>query len=113
MRSRLTRTLFIGVLLLALSSLWLSLPKRATLTAPAQASISASRATAPQPNNEARMRISDAYGKLPLSFEQNQGQADRKVKFLSRGPNYALLLTPTEAALSLHSEKADSKSEKT
>jgi hypothetical protein len=42
------------------------------------------------------------YGKLPLSFEANQGQADPQVKFLSRGQGYSLFLTPTEAVLSLN-----------
>lgn len=37
-----------------------------------------------------------AYGKLPLSFEVNQGQADPQVRFLSRGQGYSLFLTPTE-----------------
>src|SRR5216683_1938879 len=43
----------------------------------------------------------DEYGKLPLSFEANQGQTDKQVKFLSRGHGYALFLTPIEAVLSL------------
>ena len=42
-----------------------------------------------------------AYGKLPLTFELNQGQADQQVKFLSRGKGYNLFLTGTEAALNL------------
>jgi len=42
-----------------------------------------------------------SYGKLPLSFEANQGQSDNRVKFLSRGPGYALFLTGTEAVLAL------------
>ena len=42
-----------------------------------------------------------AYGKLPLSFEANQGQTDPQVKFLSRGRGYMLFLTPTEAVLTL------------
>ena len=46
-------------------------------------------------------RVAAGYGKLPLSFEANQGQTDKQVKFLSRGPGYALFLTPTEAVLSL------------
>lgn len=41
------------------------------------------------------------YGKLPLSFEANQGQIDSQVKFLSRGSNYTLFLTSTEAVLVL------------
>ena len=47
--------------------------------------------------------IVDSYGKLPLSFEANQGQTDSRVEFLSRGSGYTLLLTPTEAVLSLKS----------
>jgi hypothetical protein len=47
----------------------------------------------------------EAYGKLPLSFEENQGQTDPRVKFLSRGGGYILFLTPEEAVLSLHRAK--------
>jgi hypothetical protein len=50
-----------------------------------------------------------AYGKLPVSFEPNLGQSDRRVKFLSRGPGYALFLTPTEAVLTLHKRSNDSR----
>ncbi len=46
-------------------------------------------------------RVADAYAKLPLSFEANQGQADAQVQFLARGPGYGLFLTSTEAVLSL------------
>ena len=46
-------------------------------------------------------RIVAAYGKLPLSFEANQGQTDSQVKFLSRGGGYSLFLTSNEAVLSL------------
>src|SRR5262245_24397818 len=48
-------------------------------------------------------QLSETYGKLPLVFEQNQGQVDRDVKFLARGSGYALFLTATEAVLSLSS----------
>jgi hypothetical protein len=30
-------------------------------------------------------RLSSAYGKLPISFEVNQGQTDGSVQFLARG----------------------------
>src|SRR5215213_4433420 len=43
---------------------------------------------------------SDAYGRLPLSFELNQGQTDPRVKFLARGQGYGLFLTDTEALFS-------------
>jgi hypothetical protein len=48
-----------------------------------------------------KARISESYGHLPLRFEANQGQADKQVKFLSRGSNYALYLTGTDAVLAL------------
>jgi hypothetical protein len=49
------------------------------------------------------------YGKLPLSFEVNQGQTESQVKFLSRGRGYSLFLTPTEAVLVLQRPSAESK----
>jgi len=48
-----------------------------------------------------RMRVVESYGKLPLSFEPNQGQTDSRVRFLSRGSGYALFLTANEAVLAL------------
>jgi hypothetical protein len=45
--------------------------------------------------------IADRYGKLPLSFEANEGQTDQRVKFISRGPGYDLFLTAAEAVLTL------------
>src|SRR5258705_1745981 len=48
-----------------------------------------------------RMRINDAYVKLPLRFEANQGQTDQPVKYVSRGPGYSLFLTSGEAVLGL------------
>jgi hypothetical protein len=41
------------------------------------------------------------YGKLPLAFEANDGQADARVKFLARGRGYALFLTGNSAVLTL------------
>ena len=42
-----------------------------------------------------------AGAKLPLSFEPNLGQADSRVKFLSRGRGYTLFLTKDEVALAM------------
>ena len=42
------------------------------------------------------------YGRLPLSFEANQGQASKSVRFLARGQGYGLYLTSEEAVLTLH-----------
>ncbi len=49
----------------------------------------------------AQAQLVASFGKLPLSFEANQGQADGQVKFLSRGHGYSLFLTGDEAVLSL------------
>jgi uncharacterized protein (TIGR03437 family) len=49
-----------------------------------------------------KVQVVEGYGKLPLSFEANAGQADRQVKFLSRGDGYGLYLTGREAVLALH-----------
>src|SRR5881396_2470743 len=46
-------------------------------------------------------RASEAYGRLPLHFEANQGQTHQDVRFLARGPGYSLYLTAGEAVLVL------------
>ena len=45
--------------------------------------------------------INEAYGKLPLSFEANEGQFDSRVQFVSRGAGNTMYLTSTEAVLKL------------
>ena len=60
-----------------------------------------------KPDETKRIQLSQAYGKLPLSFEANQGQTDPQVKFLSRGNGYSLFLTPTEAVLVLKKTARD------
>jgi len=47
--------------------------------------------------------VIEDYGKLPLSFEANQGQFDAQVMFGSRVNGHELYLTPTEAVLALSS----------
>ena len=56
----------------------------------------------PHTDAQAKARVSSSYGKLPISFELNQGQADGTVQFLARGMGYTLSLIPGEAVLSLH-----------
>jgi len=41
----------------------------------------------------------DAYAKLPLGFEENKGQIDSHVKYLTRGPGFILYLTGKEMVL--------------
>jgi hypothetical protein len=62
----------------------------------------AARSDSSKPGPKTQARILETYGKLPLSFEENQGQTDAQVKFVSRGSGYTLFLTADEAVLSLH-----------
>ena len=69
-----------------------------------------SEETAPQAetvDEATRSRVTEAYGKLPLSFEENRGQVDKEVKYISRGSGYTMFLTPTEAVLTL--QRSDGK----
>ena len=59
-----------------------------------------------RPEPDIRVRLSETYGKLPMSFEPNHGLTDEPVKFLSRGHGYKLFLTPTEAVLALRKPQA-------
>lgn len=90
----------LAITLLALFSLLIALTPRLPL--PASAAVNPNRspdATIPPAAKETARK---AYGNLPLSFEPNRGQTDRKVAFLARGPRYSLFLSATEAFLSLH-----------
>lgn len=53
------------------------------------------------PNESAKVKILESYGRVPLHFEANNGQTDRRVKFLALGSGYTLFLTSTEAVLAL------------
>jgi hypothetical protein len=68
-----------------------------SLTAASAGPASPSQKTSPAQ----KAQIVENYGKLPLSFEANTGQADKSVKFLSRGSGYELYLTGNEAVLEL------------
>jgi uncharacterized repeat protein (TIGR01451 family) len=61
----------------------------------------ASAASAPARNETSATRLAASYGRLPVSFEINQGQTDSAVQFLAHGRGYTLFLTSGEAVLSL------------
>ncbi|HEX6467115.1 MAG TPA: SBBP repeat-containing protein, partial [Terriglobales bacterium] len=63
---------------------------------PAQAAAPASTAQA-----------SSQYGRLPLSFELNQGQADSHIKFFSHGRANAMFFTDNEAVLNLQAPRQE------
>jgi hypothetical protein len=84
----------------------LSTPQEVTVTQHSTQTLSKNDLT--KPHKALQAEIKQAYGKLPLSFEVNQGQADADVKFLSRGNGYSLFLTNNEAVLALKSNKENS-----
>lgn len=65
------------------------------------AAVSAPGAADPAVPSESLARLAKDYGKLPISFEVNQGQSERSVQFLARAAGYTLFLKPGEAVLSL------------
>src|SRR5207248_10354895 len=76
----------------------------AACASPASRSVSTSRPSiaAAQPPTFA---VQEAYGRPPLSFERNQGQAGPDVKYLSRGHGYALFLTSQDVIFRLEDER--------
>jgi uncharacterized repeat protein (TIGR01451 family) len=64
------------------------------------------------PDRATRERIDSAYGKLPLQFEANQGQQPAQVKFLSRGKDCTVFLTPDGVTLSLRKLKSQARIDK-
>jgi hypothetical protein len=67
-------------------------------------SASAGRASG-LPSAKENSRLIEAYGKLPLRFEENQGQTAQEVRYVSHGSGYELFLARQEAVLALRSNK--------
>lgn len=61
---------------------------------------------APRADVETATMADDKYGRIPLSFEANQGQVDPSVKYLARGAGFNLFLTKNEAVLALRDKSA-------
>src|SRR6267143_1982763 len=62
------------------------------------------------PRSNADSVVVEAYGKLPLRFEENQGQTNSEVRYVSHGSGYELFLTPQDAVLALRSPAPQAKS---
>ncbi|HUZ47705.1 MAG TPA: SBBP repeat-containing protein [Terriglobia bacterium] len=97
------RSFFVGLFFTAAAFLLLIPTITDSTDLLAQEGIRAGNPAAPsaQLPQAAKARLVSSYGKLPLSFELNQGQTSEQVKFLSRGPGYALFLTNDDAVLAL------------
>lgn len=61
----------------------------------------ARQATLAQLDGGGKARISENYGRLPISFEANRVQADGEIRFLTQGNGFGLYLRATEATLML------------
>jgi photosystem II stability/assembly factor-like uncharacterized protein len=91
-----------GVLALMLASLtsWLPISGLNHATAAQFLDDAGSPSTSlAKPDQSTQAQVSDAYGRLPLSFEVNQGQLAPDVKFASHGRHQALYLTQTASLL--------------
>ena len=75
------------------------LPNRQVLAAPTKIQPELVSALPSHVRAGSERRYSPNYGKLPLSFEANQGQTDARVRFLARGGGYTVFLTDDEAVL--------------
>ena len=53
------------------------------------------------PPDDRQARLKQSVLDAPLRFEANQGQTDPRVKFVSRGPGYTVLLSGSDAVLNL------------
>jgi hypothetical protein len=66
--------------------------------------------TAPQGPEEQRRQIREGYGRLPLSFIENQGQADARIEFYLQSSDHSLYFTTDGHVLRLIQGKgADAK----
>src|ERR1035437_825205 len=50
---------------------------------------------------QSQAKVMESVGKLPLAFEQNQGQTDARVKYIARAKAYTAVLTDNEAILAV------------
>src|SRR5260370_15119905 len=90
-------TLICGLLLLAVYGSW---GNRARPGKAAATSIATDETTRPA-HEKPNPRWVETYNKLPLSFEENQGQTAGEVRYLSHGGGYEVFLTAQEAVLAL------------
>ncbi len=99
MTTKVTTVLLTAMLFLASVLLTLGSPRGAAANV-GDSNVHRRGAEGAERGKETPKVVSD-YGNLPLSFEANQGQTDKAVRFLSRGSGYGLYLTPTEMVLTL------------
>ena len=95
------RTKSIALLTLTTLLLSLALPVRTIFSAPTTPQIT------PAAKTQSKELTLDAYGKLPLHFEANQGQTNSAVRFLARGHGYTLFLSDSGATMKLRGTQSE------
>ena len=54
-----------------------------------------------------QQRAADDYAKLPVSFVENQGQTDARVRYFAQGNGYSFFMTPSEVMLSFAKDSTE------
>lgn len=78
-----------------------------------RSTINTTASTKAQEGAKQAPEASETYGKLPLSFESNAGQADGAAQFVARGAGYKLSLKSTEATLILRNSDCGLRNDRT
>ena len=73
---------------------------------PASSTQATQTAASASPSPAALQAARASFARLPLSFEENVGQTDARVKYTSRGAGYNLFLTADEAVFALRGRNA-------
>ena len=89
------------VLLFAAFALCLTANVKAQSSNPVLKAQATQPAATASPSPAAVQAARASFAKLPLSFEENVGQTDGRVKYTSRGAGYNLFLTADEAIFAL------------
>ena len=102
-RSSWVKSLTIAIVGILISGLWLLTTFRTPEkhAAKEEVSVVAAREASGSAGRNQDSKWLEAYGKLPLGFEENVGQTAQEVRYVSHGAGYELFLTPQEAVLSL------------
>ncbi len=72
--------------------------------------VSAQTKNASEPSTALKTKLISGYGRLPLQFEPNMGQTDRRVRFTAKTGSGTLFLTDTEAVLTIPQRKIGTRS---
>jgi hypothetical protein len=109
MRASLAKVILFGMAALCVTAIVLFIASHngtfAARQTTAAKTLHAANGAAKPASAKADPKWAEAYGKLPMGFEENLGQTNSEVRFLSHGQGYQLFLTAQEAVLQVRSSK--------